>query len=68
MYYRVKKFNPTGNMFVLDKDTSLNELKSRTNIDCAGLGSRSFVNPQLIESQQIKCISLGGTTRNSKII
>lgn len=69
MYYRVKKFNKAyNNMFVLDKDLDINNLKSRINIDCAGIGYKSFNNPTLEGSQQIRCVSLGGTMRDSDII
>jgi hypothetical protein len=69
MYYRVKKFSETyNNMFVLDKDLDINNLKSRVNIDCAGIGYKSFSNPILLESQQVRCVSLGGTMRDSDII
>jgi hypothetical protein len=69
MYYRVKKFSQQNlNMDVLDNDDNLALLKSRTNIDCVGLGPRSFSNPIFIESQQINCISQGGVLRNTDII
>lgn len=69
MYYRVKKFRSSySNMFVLDEDNVLENLKSRTNIDCAGIGLKSFMNPSYIESQQIKCVSTGGSYRISDII
>ena len=55
-------------MYVLDKDDDLNSLKSRTNIDCAGLGPKSFTNPEFIESQKVKCISQGGVLKSSDII
>jgi len=69
MYYRVKKFSDSySNMFVLDKDADLNKLKARTSIDCSGLGLKSFINPVFIESQQVKCVSMSGSFRNSDII
>lgn len=70
MYYRVKQFKVTyKSMFVIDKDSSLADLKSRTTIeDCAQEGYRSFDNPNFLESQEIKCVSQGGKTRSSDII
>lgn len=55
-------------MFVLDRDLDINKLKSRINIDCAGIGYKSFSNPILIESQQMRCVSLGGAMKDSDII
>ncbi|GEM_PF-3621720 len=70
MYYRVKKFSKTfESMFVLDKDSNLESLKSRTEIeDCALGGYRPFNNSTFIEPQEVKCISQGGQKRNSDII
>jgi len=70
MYYRVKQFSKTfSSMFVLDSDSDLTNLKSRTTIqDCAQSGYRPFDNPTFIERQEIQCVSLGGQKRNSDII
>ncbi len=69
MYYRVKKYNPDNpTMFVLDKDENLEDLISRINIDCAGLGPKRFTNSRFIQSQQIICVSLGSIFKDSDII
>jgi len=69
MYYRVKKYKPElSNMFVLDRDNDFFRLKLRTEIDCSGIGGMSFSSSEFIESQEIKCISLGGTRKATDII
>jgi hypothetical protein len=71
MFYRVKKYHRDyRNMFVLDKDSNLDKLKSRIKIqNCASGGYRPFNNPELILSSQIiECVSLDGQKRNSDII
>lgn len=69
MYYRVKQYRDSySNMYVLDKDDDLSRLKSRINIDCAGLGPWSFSSPRFLESQIVRCVSQGGESRKSDII
>jgi len=69
MYYRVKQYRGSySNMYVLDMDADLSRLKSRTNIDCAGLGPRNFLSPRFVESQIVSCVSQAGASRNSDII
>ena len=69
MYYRVKKFiDSQSNMYVIDEDNNLDELKLRTHIDYAGIGPKKFINSKFIESQQIKCVDLAGKLKNSDII
>ena len=69
MYYRVKRYSARySRMFVLDSDSNLNSLKSRNEIDCAGVGPKTFNNPTRIAFQRIKCVSLGGVIKGSHII
>ncbi|MBN8783274.1 MAG: hypothetical protein J0G98_09420 [Terrimonas ferruginea] len=69
MYYRVKRFSRSyTNMYVLDSDNSLPQLRSRTTIDCAGQGPKTFIDPSFVEAQEVKCTNLGGLKRDSDII
>lgn len=69
MYYRVKQFSETyKNMFVIDSDIDLTELKKRDKRDCAKNGYKSFDNPKFVETQEIRCTSLGGQVKKTDII
>jgi hypothetical protein len=79
MYYRVKisRFKKfifktfkvqRITLYVLGEDDDLSSLKSKINIDCAGLGPMSFSSPTFKESQDVCCINNSGKPIKSDII
>jgi hypothetical protein len=79
MYYRVRKSKfkhfifktfkvQKITLYVLDEDVEQLSLESRINIDCAGLGPKSFSSPIIKKSQDVYCIDQGSKPIKSDII